>query len=242
MVYARTGDGPPHKSLSALLVERTEGVHVEYLYGLLGTRGGGAGRIIFRDVKVPFENVVLGENRGAEVFYQMMIPERLTTAAGSLGLARNALEIAAAYSDRRKAFGRKIREFEAVSFKVADCITRLDAARALVHMTAAAVDRQGGTGHTRRLVSEAKKFATEAAWSIVNDAMQVLGGIGYTSVFPVERHLRDARVMAIWTGTNEIMNLIIQHEYMRELLAARSALRDVEADAADAREEEKIYE
>jgi len=242
LVYARTADDKPHRSLSALLVERTEGISVEYLYGLLGTRGGGAGRLVFKDVKVPVENVILGENRGAEVFNQMMVPERLTTAAGALGIARSALEIAARYSDRRKAFGRKIREFQGVSFKVADSITKVDAARAMVERTARALDLSGSTGYTRRQVSQAKKFSTEVAWEVTNDAMQILGGIGYTNVFPVERLVRDARIMMIWTGTTEIMNLIIQHEYMKEVVKSDHRMRDVEADAAESEADEKIYE
>jgi hypothetical protein len=93
------------------------------------------------------------------------------------------------------------------------------------------------------MVSESKKYATETAWEVVNAAMQVMGGIGYTNVYPVERLLRDARLMMIWTGTNEIMNLIIQHEYYRELLATPSFVRDVEADALNAEADgEKVYE
>jgi alkylation response protein AidB-like acyl-CoA dehydrogenase len=241
LVYARTGDGPPHKSISAFVVERGPGVQVEYLYGLMGTRGGGAGRIVFTDAEVPEDNVVLGLNRGAEVFNRMMVPERLTTAAGALGLARSALDLAARYATRRKAFGKRIVEFEGVSFPLADALTRLDAARGLVQTAAAAVDRDGSTGHSRRLVSEAKRFASQMAWDVTNVAMQVLGGIGYTNVYPVERMVRDARIMMIWTGTNEIMNLIIQHEYLRELSASDSG-RDVESDAAESRPEEKVYE
>ena len=241
LIYARTGEGKPHKSLSAFIVER-EGIEVQYLYGLMGTRGGGAGRIVLRDVPVPADNLLLGENRGSEIFYQMMVPERLTTAAGAVGLARAALEIAARYSDRRKAFGQKIRAFQAVSFKVADSITELDAARALVQTAAATVDQQGASPQARRLVSQAKKFSTEVAWRVVNHAMQILGGIGYTNVYPVEKMLRDIRLMMIWTGTNEVMDLIIQHEYMRELLGSESGTRDVEADAPEADSGEKIFE
>ena len=126
LVYARTGDAGQPKSISAFLVERDMGVDVKYVYGLMGTRGGGAGRLVFRDVKVPTENIVYGENQGAEVFHQMMIPERMTSAAGAIGSARAALEIAARYSDRRKAFGQKIREFEGVNFKIANSVTKLD--------------------------------------------------------------------------------------------------------------------
>lgn len=242
LVYART-EGTPGKSISAFIVERDMGVEAKYIYGLLGTRGGGAGRLVFKDTKVPKENLILGLNRGADVFNQMMIPERMTSAAGALGLARAALEIATRYTDKRKAFGHKIREFEGVSFKVAESITRLDAAFALVHGASTAVDALGSTGYSRRLVSEAKKFGTETAWEVINNAMQVVGGIGYTNVYPIERMLRDARLLIIWTGTSEIMNMIIQHEYYRETLAPAAKVRDVEDDAQEARaEDEKIYE
>ena len=87
------------------------------------------------------------------------------------------------------------------------------------------------------------KFSTDAAWQVINNAMQIMGGIGYTSVYPIERLLRDTRLIMIWTGTNEVMDLIIQHEYYRELLATRSQVRDTEADASEAhRTEEKVYE
>ncbi len=120
---------------------------------------------------------------------------------------------------------------------------RLDAARALVHETARIIDSVGNSAYVRRMVSESKKFATDTAWFVVNEAMQIMGGIGYTSVYPIERLLRDARLMTIWTGTNEIMDLVIQHEYYRELLAAGPGARDVEADAPDAGiEGEKVYE
>jgi alkylation response protein AidB-like acyl-CoA dehydrogenase len=248
LVYARTDpEARPHEGLSAFIVERGPGVEVEHVYGLMGTRGGGTGRIYFRDARVPAGNLIGPENGAAAVFYQMMIPERMTSAAGALGMARAALEVAARYSDRRKAFGQKIRRFEAVSFKVADSITQLDAARMLVYGAARTVDAAPPSGHdprqTRRLVSEAKKFATDTAWEVVNHAMQILGGIGYTNVYPIERLLRDTRLIMIWTGTNEVMSLIIGHEYYRELLGSRDVVRDVEEDAAESDlAEEKVYE
>ncbi len=244
LVYAKTDpDAAPHESLSMFIVERDMGVEVKHLYGLMGTRGGGAGRIYFRDVRVPAENLVGREGQGGEIFYQMMIPERMTSAAGVVGMARSALEIAARYSTKRKAFGRRIRDFQGVSFKVADCVTRLDAASSLVHTTAATIDAGRDPALARRMVSQCKKFCTDTAWEILNDAMQILGGIGYTNVYPIERMLRDCRLAMIWTGTNEIMNLIIQHEYYRALEAAKGDARDVEADAPEAdAEDEKVYE
>jgi hypothetical protein len=244
LVYAKTDpEAPSRESLSLFVVEKDMGVEVKHLYGLLGTRGGGAGRILFRDVKVPEDNIIGREGQGGEIFYRMMIPERMTTAAGILGMARSALEIAARYSDKRKAFGSKIRDFQAVSFKVADSITKLDAASSLVHSAAITVDRGLDSRQARRLVSEAKRFSTETTWEVVNNAMQIMGGIGYTNVYPIERMLRDARLAMIWTGTNEVMNLIIQHEYYREVLARGTESRDVEVDALGADEvEEKVYE
>ena len=243
LVYARTDpEARPHQSISAFIVERVAGVEVEYLYGLLGTRGGGTGRLVFRDARVPAENLVGTENGAGEIFYRMMIPERMTSAAGAIGMGRAALEVAARYSDRRRAFGKKIRRFQAVSSKVADSITLLDAARGLVYGAARSVDGGDDPRRSRRLVSEAKKFATDVAWQVVNHAMQILGGIGYTDVYPIERLLRDTRLIMIWTGTNEVMDLIIQHEYYQELLAGRSSVRDVEPDAPGAEQvDEKVY-
>jgi len=244
LVYARTSpNSSAHQSISAFIVERGPGVEAEYLYGLLGTRGGGTGRLVLRDTQVPAENLLGKENGASEIFYRMMIPERMTSAAGAIGMGRAALEVATRYSDRRKAFGEKIRKFEAISFKVADSITLLDAARGLVHGAACTVDTGDDPNRSRRLVSEAKKFATDSAWQVINHAMQIMGGIGYTSVYPIERLLRDARLIMIWTGTNEVMDLIIQHEYYQELLAAPPQTRDTEADAQEAhRTEEKVYE
>lgn len=248
LVYARTAeDGDPRKAITAFLVERDDGVLVEHVYGLMGTRGGGTGRLRFRGCRVPVDRVLGGEagiGRGAEVFDQMMIPERMTSAGGALGMARAGLEIAARYAAKRKAFGQEIRRFEGVSFKVAESLTQLEAARALCRETGRAIGHGGiPAGRIRRMVSESKKFATETAWSVVNHAMQVMGGIGYTNVYPIERLLRDIRLITIWTGTNEIMDLVIQHEFYREFLNVPALGRDLEADAENAEApEEKVYE
>ncbi len=244
LVYARTDSGAsPRHGISAFIVEQGDGVEVEYLYGLLGTRGGGTGRLVFRDARVPGKNLIGRENGADDIFYQMMIPERMTSAAGAVGMGQAALDVAARYSDKRHAFGQKIRRFEGVSFKVADSITLLDAARGLVLGAARSVDAGADPGRSRRLVSEAKRFATDAAWRVVNHAMQILGGIGYTDVYPIERLLRDTRLIMIWTGTNEIMDLIIQHEYYKEVLGEEVRRRDVESDAPEAEQlGEKVYE
>ncbi|MBN2462025.1 MAG: acyl-CoA/acyl-ACP dehydrogenase [Dehalococcoidia bacterium] len=244
LVFAVTNPGAGRDSISTFIVERDMGVEVRHVYGLMGSRGAGTGRLVFRDVPVPEENLVGKENEGAKVFYKLMVPERILS--GGAGGPRAILEIAARYANKRKAFGQTIRNFEGVSFKIADCVTKLDAVSALSYAVAKTIDEGIGTpGYQRRLVSEVKKLATQTNWEVVNDAMQILGGIGYTNVYPVERALREARLAMIWTGSNEIMNLIIQHEYYKEILAKGVEGRDIEADVALTEEElaeERIYE
>jgi alkylation response protein AidB-like acyl-CoA dehydrogenase len=243
-VYARTDpDAESHNALSLILVERGEGVVVKHVYGLLGARGNGTGRLLFRDVKVPVENLVGEENKGGKIFWQMMIPERLTSGITS---SRASLALAARYANRRKAFGQTIRNYQGVNFKIADCITKLDAVTAFAHTVAKIVEEELGTsGYRRRLVSEVKKFSTTTQWEVLNDCMQILGGIGYTNALPIERELRGSRLSTIWTGTTEIQNMIIQHEYFKELLSRGVEGRDISADVPLTEQElaeEIIYE
>jgi butyryl-CoA dehydrogenase len=249
LLYAKTNfssDARPQESITAFIVDRGPGVETKYLYGLMGCRGGGTARLVFKDVKVPRANV-LGQVNGAyAVFNTMMIPERLGTALMTIGAARPALEIATSYTSRRKAFGQVIAQFEGVSFQVAEAVMLLDAARALGYATARAVDAGVDINRVRRMVSESKKFITESCQKVVHNAMQVLGGIGYTNVLPVERIFRDIRLATIWTGTSEVMSMIVAHEWYREFLKAKAKgllARDFEADAAEAHaEDEIIYE
>lgn len=121
----------------------------------------------------------------------------------------------------------------------------LDAARSLAYTTARAVDTGVDMDRIRRYVSESKKFITEACQKAVHNAMQVVGGIGYTTIFPIERIHRDIRLASIWTGTSEVMAMITAHEWYREFLATKEErlARDFERDAAEAdAADEKIYE
>jgi acyl-CoA dehydrogenase len=206
----------------------------------MGTRGGGTGRIVFRDVPVPKENLVGSLHGAGPVFYRMMIPERLTSAAPCIGMMNGVLNLAMSYADRRIQFGRKIRKFQAVSFMIAEAITKLDACRAMLYQAARAVDLD--LPNVRRLVSETKKFVTTVAWDVANTAMQVTGGIGYTDVYPIERVVRDVRLAQIWTGTNEIMSAMIQHDYFEESLREQGRYRDFERDAMNPDDTEKIFD
>jgi alkylation response protein AidB-like acyl-CoA dehydrogenase len=248
LLYARTNftpDARPQESITAFIVDRGHGVETKYLYGLMGCRGGGTARLVFKDVKVPRANVLGRVNGAYDVFNTMMIPERLGTALMTIGAARPALEIATSYTSRRKAFGQVIAQFQGVSFQVAEAVMLLDAARALGYATARAVDAGVDMNRVRRMVSESKKFITESCQKVVHNAMQVLGGIGYTNVLPVERIFRDIRLATIWTGTSEVMSMIVAHEWYREFLKAKAKglARDFEADAEQAHAvDEIIYE
>ncbi len=241
LIYAKTNfEAKPHESLSAFLVDRDDGVRVEEEYELMGCRGMGAARIVMENLEIPEANLLGKLNGGNDVFNAMMVPERLTSASGAVGMGVAALEIAVRYAHKREAFGRAIRRFEGISFKVADCATELDAARGLIYRAAKVAD----TGEwCRKEVSQAKTFCTEAGFQAVSEAMQILGGIGYTDVYPIERLFRDARLATIWTGSNEVQRLIVQNEVFKEILSEdRSLKRDVELDTPGAHKTtEKVY-
>ena len=178
----------------------------------------------------------------------MMVPERLTTAAGSIGVGTAAIEVAASYALKRESFGKKLIEHEGISFKLAESVALLQNASSMVYVASKAADQMevGKTdlAYVRKLVSIAKLQSTEAMWKIVNDSMQMLGGIGYTTVYPVERLLRDSRLGLIWTGSSEVMKLIIQHEFIKEFADKNygSTKREIEKDALDFKlEEEKVF-
>ncbi len=246
LVYAKTDfEAKPHKALTCLIIDKGPGVNVEYLYGLMGCRGGGAARIVFKDAKVPKENIIGRQNDAYAVFNTMMVPERLGTAAMTIGAARPALEVATGYTTRRKAFGQTISNYQGVNFQVAEASMLLDACRSMIYTTSRAVDEGESPDKIRRLVSETKKFVTEACQKVAHNAMQVMGGIGYTNIFPIERIFRDLRLASIWTGSNEVMSMIIASEWYKEYFANKQAAltRDCEEDAEEAfAPDEKIYE
>ncbi|MGV8059782.1 MAG: acyl-CoA dehydrogenase family protein [Smithellaceae bacterium] len=244
LVYAMTGSKGGKNTLGLFIVDREMGVEVKHVYGMMGARGSGTGRLIFHDVPVPTENLIASEDSGEEIFNRMINVERI--GANGTQNTRALLAMAARYANKRKAFGQRIRNFEGVSFKIAESITKLDAASCLAYAAAKSMDDGiGDQSYQRRLCSEVKKYVTTVNWEVINDVMQILGGIGYTNVFPVERALRESRLAMIWSGTNEVMNVVIQHEYYRELLQTGVTGRDMEKDVPLTEEEaaaEKIYE
>jgi len=217
LTFARTNpDVPPHKGITAIVVDRSHGIQVVEQFNLLGWRGMGASHLLMKNTEVPVENRVGEEGQGFEILMYLLQTERLMEASTALGSARECLKIAVRYSDAREQFERKIRDFQGISFKIADMAANLDAGRLLCLRAARVVDKE--EQRPNREVAMAKFFATEAAWNIIDQALQILGGIGYTDYYPVERFLRDVRVSRIYTGTNEIMRELTQRATYDELL------------------------
>jgi alkylation response protein AidB-like acyl-CoA dehydrogenase len=170
--------------------------------------------IDFNDVDIPKENLLGPLNGGYHVLMDELDTERVTYCMASLGSARRALEIAAEYSTKRVQFKQPIAMFEGVSFKLAEMYAALDAARQVVYRTAKMVDA-GVPAQRESAVT--KLFVAEAVWRIVDHAMQVLGGIGYTTDFPVQAIFRDARLLRIGAGSDEIMKFLIAREVLKEI-------------------------
>jgi len=170
--------------------------------------------IEFDDVDVPRENLLGPLNGGYRVLMDELDTERVTYCMAALGGARRALEIAAEYSTKRVQFKQPIATFEGVSFKLAEMYAYLDAARQLIYRTARMIE--AGVA-AQRESAVTKLFTAEAVWTIVDHAMQVLGGIGYTTDFPVQAIFRNARLMRIGAGSDEIMKFLIARELLKEV-------------------------
>ncbi len=206
ILMARTG-GPGPKGVSSFIVEKgMKGLNYGKREKKMGAHISHTMELVLQDLRVPAENLVGKEGDGFKIAMTALDSGRITIAASAVGLARGALEAAAKHSREREQFGKPIAEFQGVSFMLADMATSLDAARLLVHRAAWLKDN-GKPFSTEAAM--AKLFATDTAMSVTTDAVQILGGSGYTQEFPVERYMREAKVMQIVEGTNQIQRLII---------------------------------
>jgi len=215
VVFAITNpDVHAHKGMSAFIVESSRpGFEVVKDFELMGMRGARVAHLRFNNLRVPCENLLGKENAGFTVLMDELDSERTAIAAGMVGTARAAYEVAVKYSTERVQFDVPIRQFEGISFKVADMAVNIEAARLLTLQAARRIDN--GLKATKE-AAMAKLYATETAVEVTNDALQVLGGIGYSKEYPVERYVRDARLMTIGGGTSEIMKYLIQREVYKE--------------------------
>jgi alkylation response protein AidB-like acyl-CoA dehydrogenase len=218
MVMART-DTPEarrrSKGISAFIVTPDlPGFHVGKKEDKMGLRASPTVQLNFDGLRVPAANLLGDEGQGFVYAMRSLDNGRLGIAAQALGIARAALDASLDYAAERKQFGQPIKDFQAIQFKLADMSSRIAAARALLHATAAAKDRgESTTLHG----SMSKLLASETAMFVTSEAIQIFGGYGYVKDYPVERYFRDAKVTAIYEGTSEIQRIVIA----RELYAAR---------------------
>jgi alkylation response protein AidB-like acyl-CoA dehydrogenase len=189
----------------------------------LGLRASPTVQVVLDDCRVPGDRLLGAEGQGLVYALGSLDHGRLGIAAQAVGIARAALEAAARYVGERRQFGKAIGEFQAVQFKLADMAARITAARTLVHAAAAAKDR--GEKVTR-FGSMAKLTATETAMWVTTQAVQLFGGYGYVTDYPVERHFRDAKVTEIYEGTSEIQRIVIARETLAAAAAADGTLED----------------
>jgi alkylation response protein AidB-like acyl-CoA dehydrogenase len=225
LVYTRNG---------AFVVEADrEGFEVEKEYKLMGLHGLHLGHLLFNQVWVPQENAIFyveetagkkekeqekGRAPAVDMFGLMLAPERVYIAAEALGVARAAFRTSLEYSTQRVQFKKPICEFEAISFKLADMATAIRAMRLMVVQTVR--ELQSDMFKAAKRAAMTKLFCVTQGFGICNEALQVLGGIGYTTDYPVERYVRDIRLLGIGGGTNEMMRYVIQRDLYKELREA----------------------
>lgn len=214
VTFVRTEAGSRGKrGITCLLVEAgTPGFAIGRREEKMGLNASQTTELIFENARVPRENVLGGEGDGLKVALALLDGGRIGIGAQGLGIAQGAFDVALDYARQRVQFGRPIIEQQAVGFMLADMATGIDAARALVYRAARLKDL--GLPHSRES-SMAKLFATDTAMAVTGNAVQILGGYGYSREYPVERMMRDAKVTQIYEGTNQIQRLVIAKNLLR---------------------------
>ena len=212
VTMVRTGDNNT-RGISCIVAEKgMQGLSFGAPENKMGWNSQPTAQVIFDNVRVPLENRLGAEGEGFRFAMMGLDGGRINIAACSLGGARACLDAALAYVRERRAFGKTLSEFQALQFKLADMATELEAARLMVHRAAVALDRRDNDATMR--CAMAKRFATDACFRIVDEALQLHGGYGYIREYGIERILRDLRVHRILEGTNEIMRVIIARKLL----------------------------
>ena len=214
VTMVRTGDDSA-SGISTLLIEKdSPGLSFGAQEKKMGWNSQPTAQVIFEDCKVPVKNIIGNEGDGFKIAMKGLDGGRLNIAACSLGTAQSAFEKAVEYAGDREQFGKKIQDFQSIQFKLADMATELEASRLMLRDAAGKVDQN--TTDKTKAAAMAKRFVTDKCFNIVNEALQIHGGYGYLKDYPLERNLRDVRVHQILEGTNEIMNVIISREILKE--------------------------
>ncbi|HZD65156.1 MAG TPA: acyl-CoA dehydrogenase family protein [Acidimicrobiales bacterium] len=206
-VFAKTDPAGGHRGITAFLIEADWGVQVAKLEEKLGVRGSPTGEIVLDEVRVPFANRIGEEGQGFYIAMATLDRSRPTIGAQAVGIAQGAIDYASSYLQGRRQFGRPVAEFQGLQFMLADMAMRTEAARGLVYRACAMIDE--ASPELTMTGAMAKCFAADTAMAVTTDAVQLLGGYGYTKDFPVERMLRDAKITQIYEGTNQIQRLVI---------------------------------
>jgi acyl-CoA dehydrogenase len=208
-VYAKTDPDAGHRGISCFIVPRDAGVIVDKKEDKMGQRASNTATITFNDVEIPADHLVGEENKGFKIAMMTLDRTRPGVAAMATGIARAAMEFAIEYSKERVQFGVPIAMHQAIQFLIADMATDVEAARLLTWKSAVMLDQ----GQRNTLVSShAKRFAGDAAMKVTTDAVQVYGGYGFIKDYPVEKLMRDAKIMQLYEGTAQIQRLVIARE------------------------------
>src|SRR5438093_3595606 len=214
IVFAQTDASLKHKGIAAFVVEKgTKGFSVGKLEKKLGIRGSDTAQLVFQECRVPDANLIGSVGEGFKIALSTLDGGRVGIAAQAVGIARACLEDALAYAKEREAFGKKISEFQAIQWKLADMATEIDAARLLTWKAATLKDRREPFILE---AAEAKLFASDVVVKAGRECVQIFGGYGYLTDFPAERHYRDAKITEIYEGTSEIMKLVIAEEVLKQ--------------------------
>lgn len=217
VVFATTDKGLKHKGISAFIVPRnTPGFSLGKKEDKLGIRGSSTAQLIFEDCEVPKDNVLGELGLGFKIAMQTLDAGRIGIASQALGIAQASLECAVDYANKRVAFGKPISKLQAIQTKIADMSVSLESARLLTWRAAWLKDNK--KPYTKE-AAQAKFVASEAATFCAHQCIQILGGMGYVSDMPAERHYRDARITEIYEGTSEIQRLVIAGQVIKELSA-----------------------
>jgi alkylation response protein AidB-like acyl-CoA dehydrogenase len=206
LLFARTDPGTPGAGGVSAFILDPEHVRITRTEEKLGLNSSVTNDLVVEDAQVGRDRLLHEENKGFRVAMATLDGGRIGIAAQALGIAQAAYDVARAYALERRQFGQRIADFQAIQWKLADMSTQIDAARLLVYR--AAWRKQNGLSHTEE-GAKAKLFASETARQQTGEAIQILGGYGYTKEFPVERYYRDAKITEIYEGTSEIQRLVI---------------------------------
>ena len=208
-VFAVTDPSAGRRGISCFLVEAGWGVQVAALEDKMGLRGSPTAAITFDEIRVPATHLIGEEGNGFTIAMHTLDRSRPTIGSQAVGIAQGAIDAAAGYMRDRKAFGKPIADLQGLRFMLADMAIKTEAARTLIYRACSLIDNGDPEGELTSIGAMAKCFASDTAMSVATDAVQLLGGYGYTKDFPVERFMRDAKITQIYEGTNQIQRVVI---------------------------------